>query len=53
MQNLCRAGFAGELMLVNPQRRDIGGPTLYPDVASLPQAPDLAVVVTPPERCRR
>lgn len=48
MRNLCRAGFAGELMLVNPQHRDIDGRSVYPDVASLPQAPDLAVIVTPP-----
>ncbi|MBV8589606.1 MAG: CoA-binding protein, partial [Acetobacteraceae bacterium] len=49
MRNLCRAGFAGELMLVNPQHREIDGRTVYPDIASLPQVPDLAVVVTPPE----
>ena len=39
MRNLCRPGFTGELMLVNPQHRDIGGRTVYCDVASLPQAP--------------
>jgi acetyltransferase len=49
MRNLRRAGFAGELMLVNPHQRAIDGLNVYPDVASLPQVPDLAVVVTPPE----
>src|SRR5215472_6326328 len=49
MRNLCRAGFAGELMLVNPRQQEIDGRTVYPDIASLPQTPDLAVIVTPPE----
>jgi acetyltransferase len=48
-RNLCRAGFAGELMLVNPHRRTIDGLTVHPDIASLPRAPDLAVIVTPPD----
>jgi acetyltransferase len=46
-RNLRRAGFAGELMLVNPHHRTIDGLDVYPNVASLPQAPDLAVIVTP------
>ena len=49
MRNLCRAGYAGELMLVSPHHGEIDGRTVYPDIASLPQAPDLAVIVTPPE----
>jgi acetyltransferase len=49
MRNLCRPGFAAELMLVNPRHRDIDGRTVYPNVASLPQAPDLAIILTPPE----
>jgi acetyltransferase len=48
-RNLRRAGFAGELMFVNPHHHAIEGLSVYPAVASLPQAPDLAVVVTPPE----
>jgi acetyltransferase len=46
-RNLRRAGFTGELMLVNPHHRMIDGLAVYPNVASLPQAPDLAVIVTP------
>ena len=48
-RNLRRAGFAGELMLVNPHHQTIEGLKVYPTVASLPQSPDLAVIVTPPE----
>jgi acetyltransferase len=47
-RNLRRAGFTGELMLVNPHHTTIDGVTVYPDIASLPRAPDLAVIVTPP-----
>jgi acetyltransferase len=49
MRNLLRAEFRGTLMLVNPHYREFGGMQVYPDVASLPQAPDLAVIATPPD----
>jgi acetyltransferase len=48
-RNLRRAGFGGDLVLVNPFHSTIDGFTVYPDVASLAQPPDLAVIVTPPE----
>ena len=48
-RNLRRAGFAGQLMLVNPHHEAIEGLSVYSSVASLPQPPDLAVIVTPPE----
>jgi acetyltransferase len=48
-QNLRCAGFAGPIMLVNPKHAEIEGQRCYPDVASLPATPDLAVVATPPE----
>jgi acetyltransferase len=51
-QNLRRGGFAargGELMLVNPHHKTLDGMPVYPDAASLPHAPDLAVIATPPE----
>jgi acetyltransferase len=48
-RNLARAGFTGELMLVNPHHHAIDGLSVYPDIASLPKAPDLAVIATPPE----
>jgi acetyltransferase len=52
LSNLRRSGFAGELMLVNPHHRTIDGLPVYPNVASLPRAPDLAVIATPPEPVR-
>src|SRR5271165_551737 len=49
MRNLRRAGFAGELMLVNPHHPTIDGLPVHSSIASLPQAPDLAVIATPAE----
>ncbi len=48
LHNLRAAAFPGPLMLVNPNHRIIGGIPVYPDVASLPSAPDLAIIATPP-----
>ena len=48
MRNLRRAGFQGSLMLVSPHHRELEELRVYPNIASLPQAPDLAVIVTPP-----
>jgi acetyltransferase len=48
-RNLHRAGFIGELMLVNPYHHTIDGLPVHPNVVSLPQASDLAVIITPPE----
>src|SRR5271166_2971939 len=47
LRNLRRAGFAGELMLVNPHYRTIDGLPVHPSIASLPRAADLAVIATP------
>src|SRR5271169_4550192 len=49
LRNLRRAGFAGELMLVNPHHPTIDGLPVHSSIASLPQAPDLAVIATPAE----
>ena len=46
--NVLAGGFAGPVYLVNPKRRTIAGLECFPDVASLPEAPDLAVIATPP-----
>jgi len=46
--NLFEAGFAGPIMPVNPHGGAVGGVLAYPDVASLPATPDLAVIATPP-----
>jgi acetyltransferase len=48
MRNLLEGGFSGPIMPVNPKHRSIAGVLSYPDVDSLPLAPDLAVICTPP-----
>ena len=49
LRNLRRAGFRGELLLVNQRHRILDGMPVYPEVAALPHPPDLAVIVTPPD----
>lgn len=50
LRNLRGGGFAGPLYLVNPRHDTIDGLRCYPDAASLPDTPDLAVVATPPDQ---
>ncbi len=47
-RNLRQAPFAGPRWPVNPKRERLGDDVCFPDVAALPQAPDLAVICTPP-----
>jgi len=47
--NLFGAGFAGSIFPVNHRHQTVAGIAAFPDVASLPQVPDLAVLATPPE----
>jgi acetyltransferase len=47
LQNVIRGGFAGAIYPVNPRYRSLGGLKAYEDVASLPTAPELAVICTP------
>ncbi len=47
-RNLGAGGFAGDLFAVNPKHRQLGTVRCWPDVASLPAVPELAVVCTPP-----
>ncbi|MGO8917284.1 MAG: GNAT family N-acetyltransferase [Stellaceae bacterium] len=50
LRNLRRAGLkGGRLHLVNPHHHELEGMPVHADVASLPETPDLAVIVTPPE----
>ena len=49
LRNLRRAGPKMSLMLVNPHHQELEGLPVYKDVASLPETPDLAIIVTPPE----
>ncbi|NHX36742.1 MULTISPECIES: acetate--CoA ligase alpha subunit [Halolamina] len=46
IQNL--ADFTGDVVPVNPSRDTVFGQPCYPDVASVPDPVDLAVVVVPP-----
>lgn len=47
LKNLIGTGFRGVVYPVNPKRESVQGIQAYKDVASLPHAPDLAVICTP------
>ncbi len=42
---LLKHGYAGEVYPVNPRLESVGGLKCYPDVASLPAAPEAAIVL--------
>jgi acetyltransferase len=46
-RNMLEAGFTGPVYPVNPKRDQVQGHTCYPDAASLPTTPDLAIIATP------
>ena len=46
-----RDGYAGRLYPVNPRYDEIDGVKCYPDVDSLPEAPDMAIVAVSAARC--
>jgi acetyltransferase len=48
-QNLLHGGFDGPIMPVTRRYNSVGGVLAYPNVASLPMTPDLAIIGTPPE----
>lgn len=47
LRNMIDANFGGVVYPVNPKRESVQGIQSYPDIASLPRTPDLAVVCTP------
>ncbi|QOZ65694.1 acetate--CoA ligase family protein [Bradyrhizobium arachidis] len=47
---LQKHGFAGNIYPVNPKVAEIGGVVCYPDVASLPDVPDVGIVLLGAER---
>ncbi len=47
MRNLLHGGYANPIMPVNPECEAVAGVVCYPNVASLPKVPDLAVITTP------
>ncbi len=48
-ENVLAGGFTGPVYLVNPQHKEVAGRECFASVAALPAAPELAVIVTPPE----
>lgn len=48
-RNLFAGGFDGPVMPVTPGARSVGSALAYPSVASLPMAPDLAVIAAAPD----
>jgi len=48
IRNILKAGFNGPIMPVNPKYQAVAGILTYPDVASLPLTPDVAVICTGP-----
>ena len=50
---LQKHGFAGAIYPVNPRAASIGGLPCYPDVAALPEAPDVGLVLVGPERAEQ
>ncbi len=50
VKHLLDKGFAGDIYPVNPRAEEIGGRKCYPDVDSLPDGVDLAVIVLPADQ---
>src|SRR3972149_7171594 len=46
--NVLAGGFSGLISLATPRHRTIAGLECFRDVEALPEAPDLAVIATPP-----
>lgn len=47
LDNLLLQGFQGPVFPVNPRYPELAGVRCYPDLESLPEAPDCAVIVSP------
>ena len=50
---LMRDGYGGRIYPVNPKYDEISGVACYPDVAALPEAPDMAIVAVAAKRAVR
>jgi acetate---CoA ligase (ADP-forming) len=46
-RNILQAGYQGVAYPINPSWKSVSGVRCYPDIASLPEAPDLGVVIVP------
>ena len=49
LHNLLAGGFPGKIYPVNPIQETILGLHAFPNLAALPEKPDLAVIITPPK----
>mgnify|MGYP002403319914 CR=1 FL=1 len=49
LRNVIDGGFGGSIYPVNPKYREVFGLTCYPRIADIPDVPDLAVIMTPPQ----
>ena len=49
LQFLRRAGFAGTIYPINPNRAQVQGELAWPSLAALPQVPDHVFVLSPTE----
>ena len=47
---LRRDGYAGRIYPVNPKYHDLGGIPCFPDIESLPETPDLAIIIVAARR---
>lgn len=47
LTNLLGVGYAGRVYVVNPGAKEVEGVASYPDVAALPEVPDIAFLVVP------
>ncbi|MDQ9172280.1 GNAT family N-acetyltransferase [Oxalobacteraceae bacterium R-40] len=47
LNNICAGGFDGAVYPVNPKYATLAGLEVYPGIAQLPVAPELAVICTP------
>ncbi len=45
--NMMESGFSGKIFPINPKRDEIFGVPCYPDLASLPEPADLALMIVP------
>jgi len=48
-QNILTGGFQGPVTLVNPHHTSIGDHRCFESIEALPEAPELAVIATPPD----
>jgi acyl-CoA synthetase (NDP forming)/GNAT superfamily N-acetyltransferase len=48
LDNIRTCGYQGKLYAVNPNASQVGGVPCFPDVASLPETPELALLAVPP-----